>query len=297
MKHVLVFLILLLVPLRASAHGFSPSMLDIVEEAPRRYRVSWTGEGVPPVFEGCRSIDPLHFECERDLAGTTLRLSGLSQSKLTAIVRFVPLGSEPSFVVAEGASDVVTLPAARPVATTAQYLKLGVEHVLSGLDHLLFVACLAAWVRKLRPLLWVLTAFTVAHSVTLAAAVLGVIHVPQAPVEVCIAASVLLIAAEVARRSSQRSPRAARVAFAAGLLHGLGFAGALGDVGLPRDRVASALIAFNVGVELGQLAFVVGLALIATLVRGARVRRLAITAAGCAAAYMFIERSWALVAG
>jgi hydrogenase/urease accessory protein HupE len=140
------------------------------------------------------------------------------------------------------------------------YVALGIEHILLGWDHLAFVLALVLLVGQGRRLLLSITAFTAAHSVTLAAATLGWLFVPTAPVEATIALSVMLVAAEVARgQSGERSLTARKpwlVAFAFGLLHGLGFAGALANVGLPASAIPTSLLFFNVGVELGQLAFV-----------------------------------------
>jgi hydrogenase/urease accessory protein HupE len=140
------------------------------------------------------------------------------------------------------------------------YLVLGVEHILLGTDHLLFVLALVLLVKGWRRLVGTITSFTVAHSITLALATLGLVHVPGPPVEACIALSIVFVAAEIVR-SRQGSPGLTErapwlIAFTFGLLHGLGFAGALSEVGLPQQAIPLALLFFNVGVELGQLAFV-----------------------------------------
>jgi hydrogenase/urease accessory protein HupE len=140
---------------------------------------------------------------------------------------------------------------------------LGVEHILGGIDHLLFVLALLLVVRGGRRIVATVTAFTAAHSLTLAAATLGWVHVPGPPVEATIALSIVFVAAEVVRGLRGRPGLAARaarapwlVAFAFGLLHGLGFAGALAEVGLPQKAIPVALLTFNIGVETGQLLFV-----------------------------------------
>jgi hydrogenase/urease accessory protein HupE len=143
------------------------------------------------------------------------------------------------------------------------YLKLGIEHILGGIDHLLFVLALLLLVRGWRRVLATVTAFTVAHSLTLAAATLGFVQVPQKPVEAVIALSIVFVAAEILRlrgRPDGAASVSARwpwiVAFTFGLLHGFGFAGALGEVGLPPNAIPVALLFFNVGVEVGQLLFI-----------------------------------------
>jgi hydrogenase/urease accessory protein HupE len=137
------------------------------------------------------------------------------------------------------------------------YTRLGVEHILFGFDHLLFVVALAILVRSRRQLVATITAFTLAHSVTLAATVLGLVHVPVPPVEAAIALSIVLICAECLRPGDSLARAAPwAVAFAFGLLHGFGFASALLELGVPEAHVPAALICFNVGVELGQLAII-----------------------------------------
>jgi hydrogenase/urease accessory protein HupE len=142
----------------------------------------------------------------------------------------------------------------------ATYTVLGVEHILLGIDHLLFILALLLLVRGWGRLAATVTAFTIAHSFTLAAATLGLVHVPQRPVEAAVALSIAFVAAEIvqARRGqpglTARSPWIA--AFAFGLLHGLGFAGALSEVGLPQSAIPAALFFFNIGVEIGQLLFI-----------------------------------------
>jgi hydrogenase/urease accessory protein HupE len=153
---------------------------------------------------------------------------------------------------------VQAAPGAGEVAAT--YLALGVEHILFGFDHLLFVLALVILVRDWRRVAVTVTAFTIAHSITLAAATLGFVNVPGPPVEATIALSIMLVAVEIlnARRGepsfTQRLPWL--VAFSFGLLHGFGFAGALAEVGLPQHAIPVALLFFNIGVEAGQLIFV-----------------------------------------
>lgn len=167
----------------------------------------------------------------------------------TQVARLLP--SAPHFTVEAGQE-------AASVAST--YTALGVRHILEGVDHLLFVLALLLIVADLRRLAVTITAFTVAHSLTLAAATLGLVHVPQTPVEAAIALSIVFVAAEIVHGLQGRPGLTARapwvVAFVFGLLHGLGFAGALAEVGLPERAIPVALLFFNVGVELGQLLFV-----------------------------------------
>jgi hydrogenase/urease accessory protein HupE len=177
----------------------------------------------------------------------------------------------------------------------------GIEHILLGYDHLLFVFALMLVVGGIRRLVWTITAFTVAHSITLALATLGVVSIPGPPVEATIALSILLLATEIVRLQTGRPSLAAQrpwlVAFAFGLLHGFGFAGALSGIGLPNGDIPLALLAFNVGVEVGQLAFIAAvlgaMAIVHRIDFGVGQRYLRPTAPyaiGSLAAFWFFER-------
>jgi hydrogenase/urease accessory protein HupE len=179
----------------------------------------------------------------------------------TQTVRLTP--EQTSFVVQAA-------PSALEVSKT--YFVLGVEHILLGVDHLLFVLGLLFLVGNWKQLVGTVTAFTVAHSITLAGATLGWVHAPQAPIEATIALSVMFVAAEILHRAQGRGGLAASapwlVAFVFGLLHGFGFSGALREVGLPEQDIPLALLFFNVGVEVGQLLFIAAVVLVlSTLTR------------------------------
>ena len=182
------------------------------------------------------------------------------------------------------------------------YFLLGLEHILGGADHLLFVLGLwALWRRsgqRLTVLVGTLTAFTAAHSITLAGAALGGWQLPSGAVEACIAASILLLALELATRAhGLAARRPATVAFTFGLLHGFGFAGALAQTGLPEQARVWALLAFNLGVEAGQLLFVSALLLMALAARPLlRWTPVALSAYGAIAAYWLLGRSFAVLA-
>ena len=225
------------------------------------------------------------------LEGTTTRLmfeiEWLDGARLLRIVT----ASTRTVTVYGGAGGVGAL---RPVVV--DYTRLGVEHILTGFDHLLFVVGLTLLVRRRRPLLVTITAFTVAHSLTLAATVLGLVTVPPAPVEATIALSIVLVCAECLRPGDSLARRAPwLVAFAFGLLHGLGFASALIDIGLPEKHIPAALLCFNLGVELGQLAViaaVLALRALALRLRLARpqLSRGVIYAMGAVAAFWSLDR-------
>jgi hydrogenase/urease accessory protein HupE len=169
------------------------------------------------------------------------------------------------------------------------YTLLGIQHILTGFDHLLFVLALVILVNGTRRLLWTVTAFTLAHSITLALATLGIIHVPGPPVEATIALSIVFVASEIVQQARGREGLAAKkpwlVAFSFGLLHGLGFAGALAEVGLPQNAIPLALLFFNIGVEIGQLLFIAGVLLLSQAARRLTAGRFHTPAASIVPAY------------
>jgi hydrogenase/urease accessory protein HupE len=266
----------------ANAHELHPAYLELRAAGGDRWSVLWKVPAredlrlsISPRFDprctrrgevvtvrmGDHWVDRWTVECPGGLAGTPVLVEGLSRTLTDALVRVVAadgtvqtarlLPESPGFTVAERAPR-------GQVART--YLRLGVEHILGGVDHLLFVLALLILVREPRRVVATVTAFTVAHSITLALATLGLAQVPQAAVEAVIALSIVFVAMEILRARSGRSDLAQRspwlVAFAFGLLHGFGFAGALREAGLPQEAIPLALFFFNVGVELGQLAFI-----------------------------------------
>jgi hydrogenase/urease accessory protein HupE len=240
---------------------------------------------------------------ESGLAGKRVEFVGL-QGTITDVLVRVALrdGTGSTTLVRPSQPWVEIAGSSGPLAVTRAYLTHGIEHILFGFDHLLFVLALILIVRSRRVLFLTITAFTVAHSITLALATLGVVHVPGPPVEATIALSILLLATEIVHLERGEIGLTARwpwvVAFTFGLLHGFGFASALSDIGLPQGDIPLALFAFNVGVECGQLAFVAVVSSLAVLLRrvrlGARVERCALEAApyaiGTLAAFWFFER-------
>jgi hypothetical protein len=236
---------------------------------------------------------------ESGIDGATVAVHGLDVAMVDALVRIERTdGRVVSHVLRPGASSfTIEMGATIPVLG---YLRLGAEHILFGIDHLLFVLGLILLVGDVRLLVKTITAFTLAHSITLALATLGVVRIPQAPVEAVIALSIVFLASELVRQGRGEISRTARqpwlVAFVFGLLHGLGFAGALSEVGLPAGDVPAALLLFNVGVEVGQLAFVAAaLALIAAARRLSRppwrwLDEVPAYAIGSVAAFWLIQR-------
>jgi hydrogenase/urease accessory protein HupE len=214
-----------------------------------------------PIWDGAAYLARWTATCPGGLVGGTIAIEGLSATQTDVLLRIQrPDGTEqtarltptsPSFVVeaVTGTFDVA-----------GTYLALGIEHILLGIDHLLFVLALLILVTGWRRLVWTITAFTAAHSITLAAATLGFVRVAPGPVEAVIALSIVFVAMEIVRTRQGRpgvtESRPWIVAFAFGLLHGFGFAGALARIGLPENDIPIALLFFNVGVEAGQLLFV-----------------------------------------
>jgi hydrogenase/urease accessory protein HupE len=277
---VAVLVALAPVPLRA--HELHPGFLELHEVGPGRYDVLWkqplVGEvrmEIAPIFpDTCRQIGEVrsertptawlsttHIACTPGLAGQSIAIDGLDAYATDVLVRVEYAGGVAETLIAKPAQPAVRLRAAddAPRGPWA-YVNLGIEHILLGFDHLLFVLGLLLIVPDRWMLLKTITAFTVAHSITLAAATLGLANVPAAPVEATIALSILFLGPEIVRRWRGESSFTMRhpwvVAFAFGLLHGFGFAGALAQLGLPRSEVPLALLLFNVGVEIGQLGFV-----------------------------------------
>ncbi|MEM1411668.1 MAG: HupE/UreJ family protein [Pseudomonadota bacterium] len=200
-------------------------------------------------------------ECPEGLVGETVTIQGLSATLTDGLVRHERLDGTTQVARVTPSMPRFTVTAAESwQQVAATYGLQGVEHILLGIDHLLFVLALLMIVAGWRKLVATVTAFTVAHSLTLGAATLGWVHMPQAPVEAIIALSILFVAAEIVHwrqgKPSLTRERPWLVAFVFGLLHGFGFAGALTDIGLPEHAVPLALLFFNLGVEAGQLLFI-----------------------------------------
>jgi hydrogenase/urease accessory protein HupE len=280
-RRCIVVVLALLAPLVSFAHEVRPSYLEMHETAAGEFTVLWKtpmqGDArlaLEPAF-GSEVVRIAPVATRRTpgaavqtwavrtpaLRGQTLAIDGLEGTMTDALARIeFADGSAWTHRFTPGRPST-TIPLAESAWTVAGvYFALGVEHILTGIDHLLFVLALVFVARGRWSLVKTVTAFTVAHSITLGLATLGVVHVPAAPVEAVIALSIAFVAVEIVRGLRGRPGITARapwiVAFAFGLLHGFGFAGALAEVGLPERHIPLALLFFNVGVEAGQLAFV-----------------------------------------
>jgi hypothetical protein len=266
----------------ASAHPLAPSLIHIEEYAPGQAEVTWKtpklkvpGSKLKPVLpDHCKSLShpkireratariyTWRIDCgERGLSKGSIGADGIAESRTDVIVhielldgrtyRSILTDDEPWWSVPEVQSDWDVF---------TNYARLGFKHIISGFDHLSFVFGLMLLV-SLRRLFWVVTAFTVGHSMTLALSALDVVRVQQRPVEILIALSIGVVAWEVVRFTNAERASFAKlpVVMAAtfGLLHGLGFAGALRELGLPQGAIPLSLFSFNVGIEVGQLAFI-----------------------------------------
>jgi hydrogenase/urease accessory protein HupE len=288
-------LALLLLPLAATAHEARPAYLAINETAPGQFSILWrtpvlSGMRLPVVLrlpEGVRDIRPPQFDDLTDsrierrwidagpggLEGKRFDFLGLQMTITDVFVRIERLGGAHSTEIVRPSRPYIEIPAPRGALSTVQaFLLQGIQHILFGADHLLFVLGLLLIVKNRWMLVKTITAFTVAHSLTLAAATLGYANIPAPPLNAAIALSILFLGPEVVRSWRGETSFTLRhpwvVAFAFGLLHGFGFASGLTSLGLPRGEIPLALLSFNIGVEIGQLGFV---ALILLLLRAFKI--------------------------
>ena len=288
----LLLAFLTLIPTPAQADELRPGYLELTERAPNQWRMMWKApvkEGLAsratPVFPAdCTSSNQARelidgalvaesdLTCAKPLAGRSVGLDGLSATVSDALVRVAPLGRpvQAARLTADApTTTIATTPDRWQVAKT--YFALGAEHILLGFDLLLFVVSLVLLISGGWTVVRTVTAFTVAHSITLVGVTLGLVSLPQKPVEAVIALSIAFLAVEIVKqkpgspRLSERIPWA--VAFLFGLLHGFGFAGALKEIGMPETEVPTALLTFNLGVEAGQLMIVAAALASLTLLR------------------------------
>jgi len=272
----LVAAIVLLVPALYSgstaAHEIRPGLLQVTQTDQNNYAVIWKqpllGERrlpLDPLLEpDCKKLDAriqatssaLIERWETKCALEHIRIAGLNRTLTDVMLEYTDMAGESQRALLRPESPDYEL-GSGGAGSAWLYLKLGIEHLLAGYDHVLFVLGLLLLIRSTRSLLITITCFTLAHSVTLALSVLGWVALSQAAVEACIALSIVLLAREVlTQKQSLLKSRPWLAAFAFGLLHGFGFAGALRDIGLPDENLWLALLSFNVGIELGQLLLV-----------------------------------------
>ena len=324
MKSKCLHIFLLLVfPILAMAHEIRPGYLEIKENGDHSLKITWKqpvmGEyGIPlhPVISAGWMLDSLAAVSETEsylikrwqipaihepLDQQIIKIDGLEKTMTDVLVQVTLLNNISFTYLIKPIQPFVKLNLSKPQSPPVwQYIQLGIYHIWSGFDHLLFVLGLLLLVKKRSRLIWTITAFTIAHSITLALATLNIINVSASFTEAAIALSIVFLAIELLRHYKGINGFAYHfpwlVSFLFGLLHGLGFASALQDVGLPENNIPLALFLFNVGVEAGQLAFVFVILLLMAGIRRTRFQlphwsyKLPAYTIGTMAMYWFIER-------
>jgi hydrogenase/urease accessory protein HupE len=312
----------------AAAHEIRPAYLEIREVEPQVYDFFWktpargemrlalniiqpedcTNTSEPrSTMVGGAVIDRWRAACAGGIIAKPIEIENLSHTLTDVIVRFEPLEGAAKTLRVRPDDPFVTIPAAQAWTEVAgTYFVLGVEHILLGFDHLLFVLALLLLIPNLHRLLAAVTAFTVAHSLTLAGTTFGWVKLASAPVEATIALSIMFVAVEITRVRAGRTSLTAAMpwvaSFAFGLLHGFGFAGALREIGIPDDAAPLALLFFNLGVEAGQLTFIAAVLTIMFAWRrlapaaintrlGGYAWRAPVYFIGVTSAYWFVERT------
>lgn len=323
MIRLLLVLLLTLLPGAAHADELRPGYLEFTQKSEHEWALIWkspmrggfTPATSPVLPKACaiksvtsRAITGASVttnsivHCNDDVAGQSIGLVKFDTAQSDVLARVAPLGRPVQalhLTPAEPMAEIRMRPDRWQVAST--YFIIGVEHILFGYDHLLFVVCLVLLLNGLWTIAKAATAFTLAHSITLIGTTLGFLGLPQRPVEAIIALSIMFLAIEIVKKDPNKPRLSERlpwlVAFVFGLLHGFGFAGALNEIGLPESDVPTALLTFNLGVEAGQL-LVVGasLATLAALQRmgeagAARVIKIVTYAIGSISAYWLVERT------
>jgi len=281
-----------------AAHEVRPALLQVTETKSGQYELLWKqptmGEVavrlVPHLSSGWLEAEPVdqyaspgfliktwRVTSKTPLDGQTLGIEGLDRTITDVLVRVTLANGRRLDAMVKPDRPRLTLSlSGRQALDTPAYLRLGVEHILAGFDHLLFVLGLLLLAGMNWRIVKAVTAFTVAHSITLSLAALGFVRFPSAVIEALVALSIVFVAAELLRSPDRPRTLTRRhpwiIAFTFGLLHGLAFAGALADIGLPVGAVPMALLMFNVGVEIGQLMFIAAALAVILLLRWARAR-------------------------
>ncbi len=287
-KKIVLLFLLVLFSLKGWSHEIRPAYLQIIQTSETTYEVFWKvpsrGDAVPkiyPVFPPFFSVEVLKnpnqlpgfviysykISSNENLQGKVLTIKGLNKTLIDVLVNIEYLdGQKATFMLQPDKYARVIPGKTSTLDVIKTYTKLGIEHILLGIDHLLFVLALIIITVGKWKIIKTITAFTLAHSITLSLAVLGYVNFPTAPVEAVIALSIVFLAIEIIKiingKQTLTSKKPWLVAFTFGLLHGFGFAGALANIGLPNQDIPFALAFFNVGVEIGQIAFVLVMLLV-----------------------------------
>ena len=322
MRFLFALLALFAFAVPAWADELRPAYVELTQQDEQNWQLLWkasaqsrlgaTGEAIIPEncsvqgepekrFANTNILTTISLTCKGSLEGQQIGLKALELSTTDALVRIAALDSEVQTLRLTPDEPVATIAGEDEIANVAwTYTIIGIEHIVFGFDHLLFVLALVLLLKGGWLVVQTVTAFTIAHSVTLIGTTLGYMSLPSQPVEAVIALSIVFLAVEIVkakpdeRRLSERFPWI--VAFLFGLLHGFGFAGALAEIGLPKDDVPLALLTFNLGVEIGQLVIVAVALLVLWLIRKYQdqltqpVKTATAYGIGIIATYWFIER-------
>jgi len=313
-----VLVVSVVFPRTASAHGMRTAYLELTEQSPGNalalLRVTVPDPSVRPRAEapcvivddgpraslGAATARSYVIACAGALEGRTIGIDGLGPVVTDAVVRVTLAdGRELSHVLTPSSSAWVVPARESWLRVYARYAALGFEHIVSGPDHLLFLLALVLLVRRVRAVFVTETAFTLSHTLSFSATALGWIRVAPLAAEACIALSLVLVALDIGRKGAARASHGALLAFVFGLVHGLGFAGGLRELGVPEGAAASALVGFGFGVEMGQVAFLVALLVLMRALERSRIAsRLPLAGAyavGVIGCFWLIERTAAFV--
>ncbi len=287
MQKIILFLIgltfILNLSLIGHAHEVRPAYLEIKETETLSYKIFWKVPerggnplDINPEFSAeCQIKDKISYirsanydnyrwylKCSKSLKGTIVKLKGLENTTIETIARINHLdGVSETNRIYRGNNSFTIAEDSNFFNVAKTYIFLGIDHILLGFDHLCFVLALLLLIKNHHRLLWAITAFTLGHSITLGGAVLGFLNAPSQPIEAFIAFSIVMVAAEII--SQQRNhvsiivQKPWLITCTFGLLHGFGFAGALSETGLPQDAIPTALLFFNIGIEFGQIFFII----------------------------------------
>jgi hydrogenase/urease accessory protein HupE len=303
------------------AHEIRPAFLQIVQVQQNSYEVYWKvpslGDAVPkiqPVFPTGFTMENLklpkqiqgsviyyyRITSDQALEGKEIYIEGLNKTLIDVLVTVEFLNGEKATLLLQPNLDTIMIPyKTTAISVIKTYMILGIEHILLGIDHLLFVLALILITKGKWKILKTITAFTIAHSITLSLAALGYANFPGPPVEAVIALSIVFLALEILKNlkgeATLTSHKPWIVAFTFGLLHGFGFAGALTDIGLPQQEIPLALAFFNIGVEIGQIMFVIVVLLALGMINLKRnwpeyLKKVPAYAIGSIAAFWMIQR-------
>lgn len=320
-KKIIIPFLFALLSLQVWSHEIRPAYLQIIQTSDNTYEVFWKvpsmGDAVPkiqPVFHPSFTVEILKnpkqvtgsviysykIFSNEPLPGKILTISGLNKTLIDVLVNVTYLNGEKITFMLQPDKDSGVIPGESSTFDVIKtYTNLGIEHILLGIDHLLFVLALILITNGKWRILKTITAFTLAHSITLSLAALGYVYFPGPPVEAVIALSIVFLAVEIIKNLNGKQTLTSRkpwlVAFTFGLLHGFGFAGALANIGLPQLDIPIALAFFNVGVEIGQILFVLVILLIIKMFSYKKewplfIKKVPAYAIGSMAAFWVLER-------